>query len=108
MSKYGLHGRLTASPGNSEKLADILLAAAKLVASAPGCQVYLVSKDPEHPDTVWVTEVWDRKEDHDKSLQVAGVRELIARAMPILQGAPQKGQELAILGGTAFNQPIAG
>ena len=99
MSKYGLHGKLTAKEGYGEKLAAILLDASNLVSSAKGCMLYFVSKDKTDNDSVWITEVWDSKEDHDNSLDVEGVRELISQAMPILDGKPEKGQELEILGG---------
>ena len=102
-TRYGLHGKLTASQGNRDKLAAILLEASKLVSTANGCQLYLVSTTPDDENAVWVTEAWDSKEDHDNSLNVAGVRELIAQAMPILAGMPQKGQELQILGGAGIN-----
>ncbi len=102
MNKYGLHGKLTATPGNGDKLATILLEAARLVATAPGCHLYLVSKDQIDADAVWVTEVWDSKEDHDNSLNVPGVRDLIGQAMPNLNGRPEKGQELQVLGGTGI------
>src|SRR5690554_1198851 len=99
MSKYGLHGKLTAKEGYGEKLTSILLDASNLVSSAKGCILYLISKDNTDNDSVWITEVWDSKEDHDDSLDVEGVRELISQAMPILDGKPEKGQELEILGG---------
>ena len=77
MHKYGLHGKLTATAGNGEKLASILLEAAeRLVSTAKGCRLYMVSKDHSDPDAVWITEAWDSKEDHDNSLQVAGVGSL--------------------------------
>jgi quinol monooxygenase YgiN len=103
MNKFGLHGKLTATAGNGDKLAAILLEAAQLVSTAKGCYLYLVSKDQTDPEAVWVTEVWETKEDHAKSLQVAGVKELIAQAMPLLNGRPEKGQELEILGGAGLN-----
>ena len=103
MNKYGLHGKLRATAGNGDQLAAILLKASKLVATAPGCHLYLISRDQDDPQAVWVTEVWDSKEDHDNSLNVEGVRELIAQAMPILDGLPQKGQELDVLGGTGIS-----
>ncbi|MDX5435579.1 MAG: antibiotic biosynthesis monooxygenase [Pontibacter sp.] len=103
MSAYLLHGKLTATPGQGQQLVAILLQASKLVATAQGCQLYLVSQSPNDTDTVWVTEVWDSKTDHDNSLQVPGVRELISQAMPILAGMPQKGQELEILGGAGIS-----
>ncbi|EJF08917.1 MULTISPECIES: putative quinol monooxygenase [Pontibacter] len=102
MNKYGLHGKLQATAGNGDKLAAILLQAAQLVSTAKGCLLYLVSQDQETPDGVWVTEVWDSKEDHDNSLQVAGVKELIGQAMPLLAGRPEKGQVLEVLGGAGL------
>jgi quinol monooxygenase YgiN len=102
MNKYGLHGKLTATAGNQDKLASILLQAATLVSTAKGCHLYLVSQDNSDPDAVWITEVWDSKEDHDSSLHAPGVKELITQAMPLLNGRPQKGQELEILGGAGI------
>ncbi|MEM9673389.1 MAG: antibiotic biosynthesis monooxygenase [Bacteroidota bacterium] len=102
MNKYGLHGKLTASAGNRDALASILLEASKLVASAPGCQVYLISTDVSDKNSVWVTEVWDSQADHDDSLKDQRVRELISKAMPLLAGSPEKGQTLTVLGGAGI------
>ncbi|HEV7346996.1 antibiotic biosynthesis monooxygenase family protein [Telluribacter sp.] len=102
-NKYGLHGKLKALSGNGDNLASILLEAAQLVSTAKGCHLYLVSRDTKEAEAVWVTEVWDSKEDHDNSLKVEGVRELIGRAMPLLDGMPEKGQELEVLGGAGIN-----
>lgn len=99
MSKYFLHGKLTAVQGKGDQLSEILLKASKLVSDAPGCHIYLIGKDENDQDTVWITEVWDSKEDHDNSLKLESVRALIAKALPLLDGPPQKGQELEILGG---------
>ncbi|QMU26603.1 putative quinol monooxygenase [Adhaeribacter radiodurans] len=102
MNKYGLHGKLKATSGNGEKLASILLEASKLVSTAPGCHLYIISKDNVDENAVWVTEIWDSKEDHDNSLLVAGVKELISQAIPLLDGKPEKGQELDVLGGAGI------
>ena len=99
MKKYGLHGKLVATKGNAEKLTQILIQASKLVSTAKGCHLYVVSLDPSDTHTVWVTEIWDSVENHDASLKVPGVRALIGQAMPLLDGVPEKGQELNILGG---------
>ncbi len=45
-----------------------------------------------------VFEVWDSKQDHDDSLSIDGVRELIGKAMPIIDGKPS-GTEIDIAGG---------
>lgn len=99
MKKYLLHGKLKAKEGQGESLSSILLEAAQTLKSAKGCDVYAIGKDPSEPDAVWVTEVWHSKEDHDNSLKLESVRAVISKAMPILDGMPQKGQELEILGG---------
>lgn len=96
---YLLQGSLKAKPGKREDLATILLKASKLVSTAKGCRLYLVSKNENETDMVYVTEMWDSKQDHDDSLNVKGVRELIMTAMPLLEGPPKKGQELDVLGG---------
>jgi len=96
---YLLYGKLTAKPGEADRLAEILLAASKLVSTAPGCRLYLIGKDGNEANTVYVTEIWESREYHDNSLKVEGVRELIMQAMPLLDGQPTKGQELEILGG---------
>lgn len=99
MRKYFLHGKLQAKSGYGDQLSDILLQAAKLISTAPGCQIYLIGSDPEDKDAVWVTEVWDSQKDHDDSLKNEAVRALITQAMPMLDGSPAKGQQLEILGG---------
>jgi quinol monooxygenase YgiN len=101
-NKYLLHGKLTAKSGHREDLADILIQASQLVSTASGCKLYVIGKDEEDQDSVYVTEIWESKEDHDNSLKVEGVRELIMKAMPILDGQPTKGQEIEILGGAGI------
>ena len=99
MDKYGLHGKLSAKAGQGIELSTLLLEASKLVSEAKGCVLYVVALDAENSDTVWVTEVWDSKEDHDNSLKSDDVRQLISRAMPLLAGPPEKGTLTRVLGG---------
>lgn len=102
MNKYLLHGKLTAKSDFADELANILIQSSKLVSTVTGCNLYVIAKDGNDLNSVWITEIWDSKEDHDNSLKLAGVRELIMKAMPFLDGQPQKGQELEILGGTGL------
>jgi len=97
MNKYLLQGKLTAKEGQRQSLAESLIKASKLMATAKGCHLYAVALDEQDPNSVYITEIWDSKQDHDNSLKVEGVRELIMTAMPILEGQPQKGQELEII-----------
>lgn len=101
-NKYLLHGKLSAKAGHQNDLAIILLDASKLVSTAKGCKLYLIGIDQNDPNAVFVTEIWDTKEDHDNSLKVEGIKELIMKAMPILDEQPKKGQELEILGGSGI------
>lgn len=97
MNKYLLIGKLTAKEGHGAALAEILVAASKLVSTVRGCQLYTVALDKEQPNDVYITEIWDSKLDHDNSLKLEGVQSLIKQAMPILDSQQQKGQELEII-----------
>ncbi len=103
MYKYGLSVRFKSTESNRDKLSSILLKASELVSSAKGCQMYLVSLDHEDPETVWTTEIWDSKQDHDDSLKVIGVKELISQAMPLFSAPPEKCREIQIIGGYGIN-----
>lgn len=96
---YLLQGKMTAQTGKVDKLTEILLEASKLVSTAKGCKLYVIGKDQHEAHSVFVTEIWESKDDHDNSLNVPGVKDLIIRAMPLLDGQPGKGQELEVLGG---------
>jgi quinol monooxygenase YgiN len=99
VKKYGLHGKLKAVKGKGDALAEILVQASAMVSHAKGCHLYLVSREPQDEESIWITEVWDSKEDHDQSLHMEGVRELISKAIPLLDGQPEKGLELEVVGG---------
>jgi len=103
VGKYGLHGKLKSKTGSTGKLTQILIEASKLVSTAKGCRLYLISKDRIDNDAIWVTEVWDSKEDHDNSLNAEGVKALISQAMSLMDGRPERGQELEILGGKGID-----
>lgn len=96
---YLLQGQLMAKAGARDQLAAILLQAAALMEQATGCKLYAVTTDTANSDAVHITEIWASQADHDASLNLAGVRELIQQAMPLLAAPPQKGQEYNILGG---------
>lgn len=99
MNKYLLHGKLTAESGMLDELITVLTEASELLATAKGCRMYAISRDAGDSDSVWITEIWDSSEDHDNSLHISGVRELISRALPLVAGQPPKGQELELVAG---------
>lgn len=103
MNKYGLYGKLQAKAGKGAELGEILLKAAKLMENAKGCVLYLVNKEAGNPDSIYIIEVWESKADHDNSLQVPGVGELIKQALPILDEKPTGGTTLEVLGGKGIS-----
>jgi quinol monooxygenase YgiN len=102
MNKYGLYGKFKAQKGKRDELISILLQAAKLVSTAKGCHHYIIYKDTKDEDLVFVSEIWDTKEDHDNSLKIEGCMELISKAMPLIDGKPE-GTSLEVIGGKGLN-----
>ncbi|HEY4201366.1 MAG TPA: putative quinol monooxygenase [Devosiaceae bacterium] len=80
---YGLIGRMLAKPGRREEL---LAAMTDSSQAMPGCISYVVARDGENPDALWITEVWDDAAAHKASLQLDSVKAAIATAMPLIAG----------------------
>lgn len=99
MNKYGLYGNLRARPGKGKELSEILLQAAALMRNVEGCILYIVNREAGNLDSIWIMEVWESKDDHDNSLSLPGVRELIMQAMPILDETRIEGTAMEVLGG---------
>ena len=80
---YGLIGKMTAQPGKREALTAILV---KGVSGMPGCLSYVVANDPQLPEVIWITEVWESKEAHVASLALPSVRDAITKGRPLIAG----------------------
>jgi len=80
---YGLIGKIIAKAGQRDTLIKILLEGSS---DMPGCLSYIVSKDSEEEDAIWVTEVWDSKESHQASLSLPSVKEAISQGRPMIEG----------------------
>ncbi len=78
---YGLIGKMKALPGKRDELAAAVLAGSS---DMPGCLSYVVAKDPEDADGLWVTEVWDSEANHKASLSLPAVKESIAKGRPLI------------------------
>lgn len=102
MANYGLCGKIVATPGHGETLASHLLDAAAALDDVPGCQLYVVSRDPGDADAVWVVEVWDSVEAHRGSLELEAVQKLIARVRPLIATMGER-FELQPLGGKGLH-----
>ena len=94
---YGLISKIVAQPGHRDKLAKILLEAVAGDA-LPGCLSYIVAVDSSDSNSLWVTEVWQSREDHAASL-----------ALPSLKAAMNKGRNLiASFSRIAETTPVGG
>jgi quinol monooxygenase YgiN len=100
---YGMTGKLTAQPGKRDAFVGILLKGAEVVGTLPGCRLYAVAEDQSDETTIWVIEIWEDKESHDKSLKDDRVRGLIGEAVPLMAGKPE-GVELRVVGGFGINR----
>ena len=78
-------GTLGAVPGKRDLLVEILTRRSADLEAA-GCLLYEVGVNDDHPDTVFVAELWTSAEAHLASLQLPGVRAAISEAMPLLSG----------------------
>ena len=82
---YGYLGSMKTQPGKREEVVAILLSGLDGLQKV-GCIQYTVGVSLSDDVTIWVSEVWSSKEQHDASLQLPEVKEAIARAMPMLTG----------------------
>lgn len=78
---YGLIGKIRAAAGKRDDLIAILLEGTEAM---PGCLSYVVAKDTESPNDIWITEVWQTKEQHAASLSLSQVKDAIARGKPLI------------------------
>jgi quinol monooxygenase YgiN len=82
---YGYIGEIRTHPERREEVVDILLSGLDRLAEV-GCRQYVVAVADSDEVTIWVNEVWDSKEQHEASLELAATKEAIARAMPLIAG----------------------
>lgn len=78
---YGLIGKMTATPGQRDALIAILLDG---VADMPGCLSYIVAKDLDDTDAIWITEVWESQANHAESLALPLVQQAITLGKPLI------------------------
>ncbi|MNL58173.1 Antibiotic biosynthesis monooxygenase [compost metagenome] len=84
---YGLIGRMLAVEGRRDELLALLLEGS---APMPGCRSYVIARDPGSDNGIWISEVWDSREQHQASLQLPHVQATIGRARPMIAGFDQR------------------
>ena len=97
MNKYGLLTKFTTKENKRDELASLLLVVSKSI-SAKGLYHYIICNDLENHHCVCVNEIWESKTDHENSLENEGNKEVIAKALTLLEGKPES-TEFDVLGG---------
>ena len=83
---FGLIVKITAAEGQRDALIAILLDG---VEALPGCISYIVSEDNRDPEAIIISETWVDEAHHKASLEIADVRDRIAKARPMMAGFEQ-------------------
>ena len=86
---YGLISKIDVVAGQRDSLAAILLNG---VSGMPGCRSYVVAKDLENPDALWVTEVWDSEATHAESLSLPSVQTAMREGRPMIAGFSERSE----------------
>ena len=94
---YGYLGSMKTTPGHRDDVVKILVSGAEGLREV-GCLLYVVGVDDADDVTIWVSEVWQSKEQHDASLQLPETRAAVGAAMPMLTGEFTS-QETTVIGG---------
>lgn len=100
----GRYVKFTAKADQGDALAQLLLDVANSVRDAPGCQLYVINRAVEEPESVWVTELWESQEAVDASLEVLSTdagKARLAEIMSLVAGPPER-IDLQPLGGVGI------
>ena len=97
MSRVARYGKARAREGRGQELAELLLAAAAELEGDPGCELYLINRQADEPDVIWVTELWRSQADLDASLEQVRGSDGAAAAMALVEDWEMI--ELDLLGG---------
>ena len=85
-----LLNRLTAKPGQRQRVVEILLESGKLFDDNPACLLYLVSESTDDPNLVWVIDLWTSQQAHAEALKAPELRPFVEQAMSLLEGMPEQ------------------
>jgi quinol monooxygenase YgiN/mannose-6-phosphate isomerase-like protein (cupin superfamily) len=109
MSRVGRYVKFTAKPGQGDALVERMLGAAEGLQATPGCELYVINRAADDPDTVWVTEVWRSQEELDASLETEEAKAAIPEVLGLVQEGSFERIDVTPVGGVGLeDQPAAG
>jgi len=97
---YGLIGKMLATEGARDQLAEILSQASS---NMPGCLSYIIAKDQADANALWVTEVWVSQQAHQQSLQLPSVQTAISKGRTLIAGFGERFETVPV-GGFGLSQ----
>lgn len=80
---YGLIGKMLCIPEKRDELINILIEASS---DMKGCLSYIVAKDQNDSNALWITEVWDSQNSHKESLSLPSVQKAISIGRTLITG----------------------
>ena len=92
---------MRARPGKRDELAAKFLDVVDMQKENPACELMLVSLSPDEDDVVFLTEVWNSAEEHERARQSAEVQAW-AEQMPSLVAGPPEITPLDVKGATGL------
>jgi quinol monooxygenase YgiN/mannose-6-phosphate isomerase-like protein (cupin superfamily) len=109
MSRVGRYVKFTARSGQGDALAERMLGVAEGLQAIAGCELYVINRATDDPDTIWVTEVWRSQEELDASLETEEAKAAIPEVMALVLEGGFERIDVAPLGGVGLPaQPAAG
>jgi quinol monooxygenase YgiN len=79
------YAKITAKPGGADDIERVLLGAAASLESSEGCLLYIISRQHDDVDIVWVTELWRDQAALDAGRAAASADPTAAAAMANVQ-----------------------
>ncbi|PPJ43538.1 antibiotic biosynthesis monooxygenase [Pseudoxanthomonas sp. KAs_5_3] len=87
---YGLATFIKVHAGARDAFVEVLSEVASVACQSPGCLEYIISRVPNDPDGVFVTEFWRNFDDQRGALQLPAITALIERCAPLIDYYDQK------------------
>ena len=69
---FGQINKITTVPGKRDEVVRLVMNGSD---EMPGCHSYIVAKDAQDADVIWVSEVWDSAEMQKASMDIPNVKE---------------------------------
>lgn len=80
---FGQINRITAVAGKRDEVIGLVMSGSDKM---PGCCSYIVARDADNVDVIWVTKVWDSADMQAASMDIPDVKASVEQAMPMIAG----------------------